>query len=151
MGLTLRRAELSDCYPVWEWKNAPDVRAVSWTTEEIAYDAHRHWFARALRRPDLQLDIVMLDDTPIGSVRLDRFGPLGLVSIVLVPSARGQGHGSAALRLLTPPDDLLLLLALIRRENPASSQAFLSAGYVLGYATDRILLLVKPHAVHPQP
>lgn len=149
LPLGLRRATYEDRYYIWAWRNAPDVRAVSLDPNPIPWAAHLRWYERRLLDSPVSLFVVMRSDGErIGTLRLDRHGPLGYVSIILDPGMRGRRLATPALQLLDAPvisGDCLALLALIKVPNPRSHGAFIRAGYTCGFHDGAITLMVKSH------
>lgn len=130
----LRRARPDDAKAVWQWNNAPSVRALSLSQADIPWPSHEAWFAARLADPHCRLWIVEDGALPTGVVRIDReAGGQGIVSIALAPEARGHGVGTLALLLACrryvgeTGDDRVE--ALILPDNVASLRAFAHAGF----------------------
>ncbi len=121
MTVTLRSARIDDCERVWRWNCAPDVRAVSRSTEPVPYADHVRWYLRRLGDP---LWIVEAAGVPVGVVRVSA----GVMSVALDTAARGRGIGKQAIRLAcamsTTPID-----AEIAAANVASRAAFATCGF----------------------
>lgn len=135
-SVIVRKAVEADSELIWKWRNDPDTRAASRTTEEVPWSGHKRWFARALADPNRQLLLGSLQDEPIGVVRFDRLIPPTQweVSINLAPVSRGRrlsvpllaaGHVWLAENYGEP-----LVVAYIRETNTASLRTFERAGYV---------------------
>ena len=152
-ALDLRRADSDDRHRVWAWRNAPDVRAVSFDEKPIAWPNHVKWYDRTLGDRSRAIFIVTFGGEgyePVGVLRLDVQGPLGYVSIILDEKVRGRGLATPVLLLL---DDEITrrsvpvphaLVALIKAPNPRSHGAFVRAEYQLAYHDERLTMLVKP-------
>lgn len=140
MNVTLRRAEPADSTRVWEWNNAPEVRAASISRDPIPREDHERWFAAKLASADSLVLVIEGDGVPCGVVRFDRRGEHGVVSIALEASARGKGIGRRAIeeggrryRELVP---VRSLEAWVDASNPASLRAFEAAGFARESETD---------------
>ena len=139
----------ADAYPVWLWRNAPDVRAVSWTTAPIPFQEHVRWFTAAIADPQRRLLCLLADGTTdrMGMLRLDIAPPLAFASILLAEAWRGQRYAAPALLFLDSEaaaiPSVWTLLALIKPANVPSFRAFLRAGYTLAHEQTELLLLSK--------
>jgi len=94
--LALRRAAPEDCRLIWEWANDPKVRAVTFSSNPIPWENHVRWYSEKLRDPGCYFYIVS-DETrkPLGQVRYETTALEAVISLTLVPPARGRGLGSA--------------------------------------------------------
>ena len=152
--LSLRPATPDDARRVWEWRNEEGTRRASFQSAVIPYEAHEAWFPRLLAKTDSRMFIADVDGVPAGVVRVDNLAAEPEISIALAPAARGRGYGSRAIddacarvfRETAAP----AIVALVRRDNPASASAFLRAGFthdrdldVAGIPSSR-LVLVRP-------
>ncbi len=139
--VTLRPVAPEDCRRVWEWANDPGVRAASFSSDPIPWEAHQEWFAKKLKDPRC-LFFIVLDEggEPVGQVRCDLQGREGIISISLVPYSRGQGRGGALIRRacqeVLARADVDGIVAFVRRDNEASRRAFLSGGFVFEADTE---------------
>jgi len=132
--LTLRRVREDDVQLVWEWANDPVTRAASFSPEPIAWSEHVQWFESKLKSENCLFFLVTLDDgLPLGQVRYDRDGDEAVISISLGESFRGQGYGSAVLRLacrkVIATERINLIHAYIKQKNESSWRAFIKAGF----------------------
>lgn len=138
---TLRDATLDDSEFLYRLRTDPDVAAASNRAAPPSLAEHTAWLMRALDNPDVKVFIVEQVQgsewaglVPIGQCRLDMldYGWAAEVSVSLIRSARGNGIGTATLRMLAHrATDLGVrwLEAVIRESNIASRKAFLKAGY----------------------
>lgn len=135
-SLALRPAAADDARLIWEWRNDPTTRAMSFQTDPVPWETHRDWFDRSRANPARRLWIAESTSEPVAMVRLDETGPgAGEISINVAPTARGRGVGPAALRLATDlalaPGGCSVVVARIKPANTASIRAFQQAGYTL--------------------
>jgi len=134
-GLRLRRAEAKDCRLLWEWVNDPDVRAASFSTEQIPWKKHQSWFLRKMEDPDCYIFIGENDEgTPVGQIRVDqRSSEEGEIDVSLSREFRGCGYGGLLVALgaqrAFAETAWLRLHAFVKAENEASWRAFERAGY----------------------
>lgn len=53
MALYLRKAVKEDMDLLYRWVNDSEVRKNAFHTEEIAYDIHKTWYAKAMKDKDI--------------------------------------------------------------------------------------------------
>lgn len=148
MEPTLRDATLADAQFLFDLRTDPDVAASSNRAAPPSLAEHIGWLTRALENPDVKIfiveDLTLADDKRLGQCRLDLidYGRSAEVSIALIRAARGQGIGTAALRMLTHRATGLgvsWLEAVIRESNIASRKAFLAAGFYVEEIKDGLV------------
>ena len=133
--IRLRPADPDDCDRLLEWRNAPDTRANSFTTEEIPLETHRAWFRKKLDDQNCLFFIAVDGDTPVGQIRFDREGDAAVVSLSVAPTLMSRGIGTIMTRLgclemhRQWPGTTALALALVKLDNPASAAMFAKAGF----------------------
>lgn len=135
MGMRLRAATMADAQDVWTWRRGidPAFLAAGQTPE---LPAHLAWFQQALQDPRRELLMVDVGAQPAGHLRLD-WGDQGeaTVSIVLNPAFRGLSLAAPILgdlaRHASARRDGHRLVALVHRDNTASTRAFRRAGFAL--------------------
>lgn len=96
--LRLRPAAMDDAKRLFDWRNDPDTRAVSLSSDELVWEEHLVWLERSLARTDRLLFIgeAVRTDEPIGVVRFDAAED-GMgdgaweVGITVAPAFRGRG------------------------------------------------------------
>ena len=140
--LTIRAARPEDARLLWEWRNAPDVRAVSLDSKPIPFEQHREWYERSLANPDRVILIVEYEMTPAAMVRFDHDKGIATVSIILASEIRGKGM---AKRILASTIDEVLprpqaLRAFIKPENAPSLALFHGVGFEIVQDGDPLVL-----------
>ena len=129
---------------IWQWANDPDVRALSFAPEPIAYEDHVNWFETRLADADCRMYIAEdiaggSHPVPVGQVRFERKGPATLISVSLAREFRGRGHGARIIELASrtylEATDTQVVNAYIKADNAASLAAFKKAGYSSGKST----------------
>ena len=135
LPMTLRAARVTDSAMAYDWRNAPETRALSNDPSPIERTGHEDWWARAVHNPDRHLLICEIGTRPVGVLRFDIAGNgEALVSIYFDPAMTGLGLGT---RLLDTGRDWLEkaeprakeLVAEIDDANHASLAIFARAGY----------------------
>ncbi|HEV7233620.1 MAG TPA: UDP-2,4-diacetamido-2,4,6-trideoxy-beta-L-altropyranose hydrolase [Sphingorhabdus sp.] len=132
--LMVRPVAADEARKIWEWRNAPEIRATALDPSEIAWDEHNAWFARRMADPQTVMLIGIAQDGEIGFVRFDVAADAAKVSIFLAPGQSGRGLGRALLQageqwLVAHYPDIRRFHADVRPENGASIALFRGADY----------------------
>lgn len=132
--LRLRRATAADAAKLWQWRNEPDTRAASFSSEPIAYEDHARWLETTLRDRDVFLLIAIGEgETEIGYVRLDVHGDAAEVNLSLDRAHRGRGLGTSTIRAAAEYAVGALrigrVIARVKPGNTVSIRAFRAAGF----------------------
>lgn len=98
--LYLRKAKWNDVMLLFKWANDEDSRRNSFHVENITLDKHCAWFRQLLKNAYVDLYILCKGDVPVGQVRLECDGKVGILSYSIVKEYRGKGMGSEIIRLL---------------------------------------------------
>jgi len=132
-ALHIRRAREDDCQQLWKWANDPDVRAVSFSSEQIPWEQHIEWFRSKLNNPACVLQIATCGEIPAGQIRYDLDGDQAVVSISLDREFRGKGYGSPLIwrsaQELFDTTAVTIINAYVKQANETSVRAFEKAGY----------------------
>jgi RimJ/RimL family protein N-acetyltransferase len=141
---TVRRATLLDGPLLLTWRNDPDTRAASISTDAVSPETHAAWLEDSLENTRRFLLIAELADEPVGMVRFDALDvpDTWMVSINLAVGARGRGLAAPVLQVgwdwLEAAVRLEEVTATIRVTNTASIRAFERAGYRLVATEDAL-------------
>ncbi len=130
----LRKAEWTDARTLLDWANDPDTRRNSFRSDGITWEEHIGWFEACLKNPNIDFYICCCEDQPVGQVRLNCEGEIGVVSYSIAREARGQGIGSQIIQLiekeaLRSRPELTTLSGSVKTENVASQRIFEKNGY----------------------
>ncbi len=132
--LSLRRVTQADCHLVWRWANDPQVRAASFSSDNIALDEHVKWFENKLN-DDGYLGLIAIDrnNEPIGQVRFDPKDDQTIIDISIDKKHRGLGYGTKVLSLAVKEffdkTDFSIVHAYVKTGNVVSLAAFKKAGF----------------------
>ncbi len=134
LGISIRAAEIGDAPQLFDWRNEPSVRAVSREKDELLWDDHVAWLARAILNPAVCVLMAQYDGAAAGTVRFQFLDDaIWEVSITIAPNMRGRGLAS---KILAAAEDHFralhpnaVLQAAMLTSNVASYKLFLSAGY----------------------
>lgn len=125
--IRLRPAYYRDARQLWQWQHEPGTRKYARTPTAAPWDEHCRWLQKQLRnaRP---FKIILSDNEPVGSVRLDPYGVNWEVSIIIGRAHRRQGIAMEALRL-TLDEVEEPIYAEVHPANEASHTLFQRAGW----------------------
>ncbi|PXY38120.1 acetyltransferase [Prauserella flavalba] len=149
--MTVREAGVGDAELLLSWRNDPETRRWSRTTDVVALADHVRWLENVLASAD-RLLFVAEKDGPVGTVRFDLVSdaPEGTweVSITVAPESRGKGLAGAILaageRELRRREPARCVLASVHEDNAASVALFRKAGYTGTEAAGPFRVLTKP-------
>lgn len=133
----LRPVTPEDSPLIFAWQQNPATRRYFRNKDVPTKEGHEKWFSQRIVSNLGPYCLVLADETPAGTVRLDRVAdrqrdsaiPAFEVSLVTAPDQRGQGIGTAALRAarrLVPEADMV---AYIEPANTASIRSFEMSGF----------------------
>ena len=114
MQSSFRLATINDADFVYNLRNSPDVRNISWNTEYIHYTDHLKFFKEHYK----EYRIIISQEQMVGFIRVNN----GNISIVLDREHRNMGIGSMVLKYF-------IGRAEIKLGNPMSLYAFINAGF----------------------
>lgn len=140
--IALRRASEADEGLLLAWANDPATRAASFNDAPIDPATHHRWLAGRLADTASGLWIALVDDRPIGQVRIepDDAGS-GEISTLVAAEARGKGLSmpmlEAAIAAARSELGLDSFVAYVRRDNAPSLALFRAAGFVDAGTADR--------------
>lgn len=131
----LRSTVESDMDLLFQWVNDEEVRKNSFQTKEIAYEEHQKWFMDMLNRKDVKQYIYMLEEEPVGQIRICLNNKEEAeISYSIAPMYRCMGYGKqmiAALKkkVMEEYPKVKKLVAQVKPENKASQKIFQDCGY----------------------
>jgi spore coat polysaccharide biosynthesis predicted glycosyltransferase SpsG/RimJ/RimL family protein N-acetyltransferase len=126
--ISVRPAGIEDSATLLAWRNDPETRAWSRTTDPVTAEDHEAWLDRTLANPDRRLLIAEQHLEPVGTIRFDRDGDHWEVSITVAPRARGRKL--AVPMLLAAEREIRgTIRACVHQDNKASLALFDRADY----------------------
>ena len=133
-GIDIRQVTVHDSPHLFEWRNHPNIRAVSRSKALITWEDHERWFDRVTTDKDSALLIGAVANQPVGVVRFDHQGDIAEVSIYLVPEGGFLGRGRHLLAcaeqwLTANRPDIKSVRAVVLCDNVASRKLFLGSKY----------------------
>ena len=126
--IKFRKAALSDLSLLYVWRNDPQTRQNSISTEAIPAKAHAEWLKASLSTPSREIYIGLESEIPVGSVRLDRNSSGWILSWTIAPEKRGKGLGKEMVKQATTLVEGEIL-AEIKLGNAASMKIAEYAGF----------------------
>lgn len=135
--ITAARATGANSRDIWTWRNDPDTRAMSISTDEISWEEHSRWYRDILADPNRYLYLGRLaDNANVGICRfdVDTLKNVAHVSINLNPAMRGRNLSHVLLAAAIAAfwnEKNVSLLATIKQGNAASIRCFLKCGFEL--------------------
>lgn len=93
MPVRIRRASMEDARMLFEWRNDPETRKQSRTTNPVPWDGHVQWLQNSLKNSNRILGVAETGKgEPVGTVRADmREDGITEVSYTVAPAWRGKG------------------------------------------------------------
>lgn len=144
--LKVRPATMDDEATLLTWRNDPETRRMSFTTEPIDEQTHHLWLAYWLASSDRCIFIAEIDGQQVGSVGAAHLNGEADVGISVAPQFRGKGYAasvlSESLRMMIRDGFASHFVARVKPENAKSITAFERVGFVRvdstsGYVTLR--------------
>lgn len=147
--MLIRKANQSDCKAIFDWRNDPHSREMSFDNREISYNDHVNWFEQSINNPLRELYIGQLEQEKIGVCRFD-YNEETLsaeVSVNMNPRMRNKGLGKdflvAAISLYESAKETVLS-ARIKTENEASKRMFTHAGFTVARENETDIVVTRP-------
>jgi UDP-2,4-diacetamido-2,4,6-trideoxy-beta-L-altropyranose hydrolase len=132
--LDMRLATIADEKDLYEWRNHPKIREVSFNEQVITLEQHTQWFRNTLSNPNRLLLIGEMKENPVGVVRFDIDGNSAEVSIYLIQENHHKGLGQSLLSsaeqwLKENKTNISVIKANVIERNSISQRFFTHAGY----------------------
>jgi RimJ/RimL family protein N-acetyltransferase len=133
--IQLRKAVEADAHLIWEWRNDPEVRAISFSLDVIDWDSHQNWVNNKLA--DEGCLWLMAEHAELGRIGHIRFDVIAdeqaLVAVTVSPSLRGRGIGKILIAMGVKEAfekfSITKIIAQIKPHNVASETAFRQLGF----------------------
>ncbi len=130
--LIVRLASNEDAKRIWEIRNHPASRQESLNQNEIPLNDHLSWFKnKYFENQNNACFILGHREMIVGYCRLDSENNSYAVSIAIDPDYHGKGLGTILLsESLRQLDTNKVVLATVRKDNPASLRIFEKNGFI---------------------
>ncbi|MGH9497284.1 MAG: GNAT family N-acetyltransferase, partial [Candidatus Sulfotelmatobacter sp.] len=134
IAIRLRRARSDDARLVWEWANDPEVRAASFSSAPIPWEAHARWFEeKSQNGMNLFLIAEDGDGRAFGQIRFDFDETDAQLSFSIAREKRGLGLASSivqeGVREVWAQTSCARVHAFVKAGNASSARTFLKAGF----------------------
>jgi UDP-2,4-diacetamido-2,4,6-trideoxy-beta-L-altropyranose hydrolase len=132
--MLLRKANPSDVDEIFNLSNDVAVRENSFNQEKILYSDHVAWFQKKINNPNSLLLVANISNTFAGQIRYEITNECAIISISIDKKFRGIGLGEKLIKesknnLIAQYPSVKFIIAQIRKENHASVNMFLKAGF----------------------
>jgi len=119
---------------LFKWANEPLVRQNSFNTALIKYEDHQKWFNSKLNSDDCFLYILTVNNIPVGQIRIEVEGDIGIINYSISNEHRKKGYGTSLLKMIIDrikEDGINIgkLVGRVKHTNLASVKTFLDADY----------------------
>jgi UDP-2,4-diacetamido-2,4,6-trideoxy-beta-L-altropyranose hydrolase len=122
---------------IWEWANAPEVRAVSFSRDPIPWERHVEWFEAKLRKAGCHFWLALGENgQPVGQVRFEPAEEdenAAVMSVALGPKFRARNLGPLLIwvscQKLFAETSFARIHARVKSENLISQRAFEKADF----------------------
>ncbi len=132
--INLRHANKLDEKSLFDWRNHPKIREVSFNKSEITWEQHHDWFSASLLNSNRFLLIGEYKNKPVGVVRFDLQNDGAEISIYLVQENESYGLGLPLIRsaekwICENHNGIKRLNANVLESSKLSQEFFIKAGY----------------------
>ncbi len=132
--INLRQAGKLDEKSLFDWRNHPKIREVSFNKNEITWEQHHDWFSASLLNSNRVLLIGEYQNKSVGVVRFDLQNDSAEISIYLVQDNETNGLGLPLVRsaekwICEHRSEIKKLNANVLESNKLSQGFFIKAGY----------------------
>jgi len=139
----IKEANKSHCDLLFNWTNDNEVRENSFNKGKIGYEDHVKWFNNILIEKDSYIFIAYIESIPIGQIRFDMQGKMGIISYSVSKDFRGKGYGKNIIELLESKlkeenKNINTLIAYVKHENIPSQKIFEKLNYIKKDSIDKI-------------
>lgn len=146
--VNLRPVTGADAKLLFEWTNEAETRTNSFSSEPVLWENHVQWLEKKLADENCLFFIMMSEDSPVGTIRLDveKESKTGTISYSIDKGFRGMGLGGRMLALAeekAKEAGVHSLVGGVKPENKASGKCFLKNGYELVEETETELVYRK--------
>jgi RimJ/RimL family protein N-acetyltransferase len=134
--MKFRKAIMSDAETLLRWRNDPETRANSLSTDPIEWEEHLDWLNNSISDQSRHLLIAInKDGKEVGTVRFDllpEYGRAFEISWTVAPEFRGKGWGKKVVQSALDEPFLIgsQIQARMKRSNIASQKIAEAAGFV---------------------
>jgi UDP-2,4-diacetamido-2,4,6-trideoxy-beta-L-altropyranose hydrolase len=122
--LTHRNADIHDAELLLKWANDFDVRNNAINQAQITWENHLKWFSDKLKNINYEFYIFLLDNIPIGQIRLDLQESYWAIDYSVDKKYRGLGYGKLMVKEIIEKFPERKFLAIVKNGNIQSLSVF---------------------------
>ena len=145
--MILRYANKEDLQALFRNRNDELTRKNSHNSDLISMEEHEHWFSSCLRNEMRELFILEIENTPVGTSRLDFYKDYAEISWSIFPEHRCKGYGKILVRE-TLMKTTKVVLAEIKLQNIPSKKIAELQGFIFMYKNEETLHYVKANNIN---
>ncbi len=149
-NITLRKASMADCETIFQWQSNPEVRKYLRNTAPVSWLEHVTWFTSTLStNTKKNLYLIKLEKDTVGMLRFDQVKRSDYlcinienkitneklkeisweISIIIAPNFQGKRLAYLALKKIPNDYKQYDIFAEVHKENIASQNTFINAGF----------------------
>ena len=133
-NVILARATVADMRFLFNLRNDPGVRAVSFNNNPVQWDKHRRWLLKTIANSSSCLFVVKVNRRRVGQVRVDLHAGYGEISVSIAAASRRKGYAIISVdevsrHIFKKYPKIKKIFAYIRPDNIASIKTFEMAGF----------------------
>ena len=137
--MKIREANVDDSNDIFEWRNDPITRQMSFDSDVVTFSTHNKWFENSLHNKNRYLLIAEEEGRKISVVRFDikEEKSTAEININLNPLERGKGLSSTVISKSISYFNIInnkrikTIIAKIKKKNIASKCSFMKCGFKL--------------------
>ena len=137
--MKIREANFSDISDIYEWRNDPITRQMSFNSDIVTFTTHNKWFKNSLYNKNRYLLIAEEEERKISVVRFDIKDEKGAaeININLNPLERGKRLSSTVISKsilyfnIKNNERVKIIVSKIKKENIVSKRSFIKCGFKL--------------------
>jgi RimJ/RimL family protein N-acetyltransferase len=119
-----RTALINDIEILFKWANEEGVRNNALNKSPIKWEQHVKWFNEKLLNRNTVIWIFLLNNIPIGQIRLDYTENEWVIDYSVDKYFRGKGFGSKMISEIINKNKYIPLVGIVKKENVASRRIF---------------------------
>ncbi len=144
----LRKSEQKDVKILYNWKNDPITRKSAFSTNIVKLEEHKAWYKKIMNSPYVYQLIYEVDSQPVGQIRVEVEGKIGIIDYSIAPQCRGKGYGKRLLKLFVDyvkvnKIPITILRGLVKLDNDASKRCFLENDFLQVEKTEKYIVFEK--------
>ena len=144
--MKIREANIDDSNDIFEWRNDPITRQMSFNSDVVTFSTHNKWFENSLHNKNRYLLIVEEEGRKISVVRFDikEEKSTAEININLNSLERGKRLSSTVISKSISYFNIInnkrtkTIIAKIKKKNIASKRSFMKCGFKLKLVKENV-------------